>query len=258
MKALPIGCKGWPLANGRLPAICAPLVAASADALAQEAAVVAAKEPDLLEWRVDFFQGIADTQQVLAAARRIREAARGIPLLFTRRWTEEGGQSIAIDEPEVIALYEQVCASGLAEFVDYEASHEKAEVARVRKAARAAGVKVFVSYHNFQRTPAREEIVQRFARAQALGADVAKVAVMPQQPDDVLALLQATLEASRALDIPVVSMSMGPWGSLSRLCGGAFGSALTFAVGASSSAPGQMAIEDVRAGIALVRKGLGG
>ena len=79
-----------------------------------------------------------------------------------------------------------------------------------------------------------------------LGADVAKIAVMPQSMDDVLALLAATERASRNVDIPLVSMAMGPLGAVTRAAGWIFGSAMTFAVGASSSAPGQMPIEDVR------------
>ena len=38
---------------------------------------------------------------------------------------------------------------------------------------------------------------------------------------------------------------------------GAFGSALSFAIGQSASAPGQMPIEDLDAGLAILRKALG-
>jgi 3-dehydroquinate dehydratase-1 len=55
----------------------------------------------------------------------------------------------------------------------------------------------------------------------------------------------------------VVSMSMAGLGALTRVCGGTFGSALTFAVGGAPSAPGQLPIEDVRAGLALLRRAAG-
>jgi 3-dehydroquinate dehydratase-1 len=41
---------------------------------------------------------------------------------------------------------------------------------------------------------------------------------------------------------------------VSRICGGVFGSALTFAVGAAPSAPGQIAIEDVRAALDVLQR----
>lgn len=254
---LPIELATGPLAQGRLPAICAPLVAGSVDALVEETAAVAEKEPDLLEWRVDFFDSIADTDQVLEAAWRIRQAAPGIPLLFTRRSRREGGQPIDLAEDSVLDLYHAVCKSGLVALVDYEMGNDPEHVSRVRNLSRRCGVKLVLSYHNFQETPPVADLVAKFRMAAEMDADVAKVAVMPRQIDDVLAVFSATLQGSREAGIPVVSMAMGGWGALSRLCGGVFGSALTFAVGASSSAPGQVPIEDVRAALALVRKAMG-
>jgi 3-dehydroquinate dehydratase I len=253
----PIELATGPLAQGRLPAVCAPLVGSTADALVEETAAIAEKEPDLIEWRVDFFDAIADTDQVLETAWRIRQAAPGIPLLFTRRSRREGGQPIDLAEDAVLELYHAVCKSGLVALVDYEMGNDADNVNRVRNLTRRCGVKLVLSYHNFQETPPQAELLSRFRQAAALDADVAKVAVMPGRLDDVLTLLNATLLATREVNIPVVSMSMAGWGALSRLCGGVFGSALTFAVGASSSAPGQVPIEDVRAAVALVRKAMG-
>ena len=82
----------------------------------------------------------------------------------------------------------------------------------------------------------------------------AKLAVMPRDMQDVLTLLTATWQASQALPIPVVSMAMGPLGAVTRMCGGAFGSAMTFAVGQSASAPGQMPIADVQAAVAMLAR----
>lgn len=254
---LPIELATGPLAHGRLPAICAPLVAGTVDALVEETAAIADKEPDLLEWRVDFFEGIADTDQVLEAAWRIRQAAPGIPLLFTRRSRREGGQPIDLAEEAVLDLYHAVCKSGLVALVDYEMGNEPEHVNRVRNLSRRCGVKLVLSYHNFQQTPPEDELVAKIRMARQLDADVAKVAVMPGSLDDVLTVLRATLVASREVRIPVISMAMGGYGALTRLCGGVFGSALTFAVGASSSAPGQVPIEDVRAALALLRKAMG-
>jgi 3-dehydroquinate dehydratase I len=118
-------------------------------------------------------------------------------------------------------------------------------------------VKLVLSYHNFQETPPEAELVARLRQAAQLDADVAKIAVMPRGLDDVLAVLRATLTASREVEVPVITMAMGSWGALTRLCGGVFGSALTFAIGAGSSAPGQVPIEDVRAALALLRKAMG-
>lgn len=254
MQPRPLELKGRPLAGGRLPAVCAPLVARTRAALLAEAATVAAKRPDLLEWRVDFFQGMDDRAEVLAAAAELRAHAGGIPILFTRRSRREGGEPIPLDEPQVLELYRAVCESGCVDFVDFEMDNEPAHVAQVRELARRCGLPLVLSFHDFQRTPDAASLAARFAQALELGADVAKVAVMPGNMEDVHLLLGANLQASRSLGIPVIAMAMGPLGAVSRLCGGVFGSALTFAVGAAASAPGQMPIEDVRAGLEVLQR----
>src|SRR5206468_2952043 len=134
---------------------------------------------------------------------------------------------------------------------DFEMANELEHVHRVREVSRKHKVGLVLSYHNFRETPPLRTLNQRFLRAQELGADAAKVAVMPEGLDDVLTLLEATLQSSKKLKIPLISMSMGAYGSLTRMFGWVFGSALSFGIGASGSAPGQLPIEDLNAVIEL-------
>jgi 3-dehydroquinate dehydratase I len=90
------------------------------------------------------------------------------------------------------------------------------------------------------------------------GADVAKVAVMPQGLEDVLTVLQATLDGQKKIRLPIISMSMGAYGSLSRLFGWVFGSSVSFAVGQKASAPGQVPIEDLKVVLDVLQRALKG
>jgi 3-dehydroquinate dehydratase-1 len=254
-----IHLRGKPVADGALPLICTPLVGRTrADVLAELAAILP-KRPDLIEWRVDFFAGIGDTALVIDTARAIKAAAGDAPILFTRRSIREGGETIALAEPDVVRLYEAVCASRCVDMIDCEMGSAAADFARLRAASRTNDILLVASYHNFQYTPDAAALLAKFAEAERLGGDVAKVAVMPQGPQDVLTLLGATYAASQTVGLPLISMSMGAWGSLSRMMGWVYGSAVTFAVGKSSSAPGQVPIDELRAVLATVRKAvLGG
>lgn len=249
---------GQPIAGGKFPLICTPLVGRTLDKILAELAVVLPKQPDVLEWRVDYFDAIGDTAAVIAAAKAIKQAAGNIPVLFTRRSTIEGGEKIAINEAQVIAMYTAVCESKSIDLIDYEMANDAANIALVRTAAKANDIKLVLSFHNFSFTPGLETLAAKFLSADQLGADVAKVAVMPRDLDDVLTLLTATRDASKKLRIPLISMSMGPYGAMTRLFGWTFGSALTFAVGASSSAPGQVPIEDLNTVLAILQKSMGG
>jgi 3-dehydroquinate dehydratase-1 len=252
-----IQLNGQAIAGGKLPLICTPLVGRTLDKLLSELAIVLPKKPDVLEWRVDFFEQISDTALVIATAAAIKRAAESVPLLFTRRSVLEGGEKIALNEDQVIAMYTAVCSSKHIDLIDYEMVNEADNIVRVREAAKTNGIKLVLSFHNFSYTPALETLAAKFLNADQMGADVAKVAVMPRDLDDVLTLLTATRQASKKLRIPLISMSMGPLGAVTRMVGGVFGSALSFAVGAASSAPGQVPIEDLNLVLEVLQKSMG-
>jgi 3-dehydroquinate dehydratase-1 len=243
--------------GGPTPLICSPLVARTAGRLAEESAAVLAKRPDVIEWRVDFFDQVADPQAVVASGRRLREAAGDTPIIFTCRGAHEGGQPIALDAEGVAALLETVAAAGFADLVDFELSNPAALVRRVRERTRERGARLILSYHNFGYTPGHEALVDRFLEADRLGADVAKVATMPRDRFDVLTLLSATATAESKARIPLISMAMGPLGVATRMVGGVFGSALSFAVGEGASAPGQPPIADLAAVFAALARARG-
>ena len=252
----PLMVRGRSVGAGQEPLVCTPLVGRDEAALLGELAAVVAKGPDLIEWRVDFFTGIADTARVVALAQQMRVGAAGIPIIFTRRSIREGGEAIALDEAQVLALYVAVSGTGCVDFIDYELSAPAEHFAQAVALARAHGIPLIASFHNFVSTPPADEIVAKFVAMEAAGADIAKVAVMPQGPEDVLTLLRATLDGQRRVTLPIISMSMGPYGSLSRLFGWVFGSSVSFAVGQKASAPGQVPIEDLRCVTRILQRAL--
>jgi 3-dehydroquinate dehydratase-1 len=244
--------------DAETPLICTPMVGKTRARVLAEAGSVLAKKPDIIEWRVDYFEAIGDTAKVLDTARALRAAAGKLPIIFTRRSSREGGERVAIDDEKVVELYEAVAASRLVDFIDYEMSNDPELVRRVRDSTRAHEIRLILSYHNFGYTPGVDFLVGRFLEAERLGADVAKVAVMPRDRADVLALLAATAQADDKAKIPLISMSMGPLGALTRMVGGLFGSGLSFAVGEAASAPGQIPIGDLKTVYDIIRRARGG
>ena len=242
--AKPLDLRGR-LLGGHRPLVCSPLVGRTRERLLAETAAVLAKHPDVIEWRVDFFEPIADTAAVLAAGRAMRAAAGETPIIFTCRGAHEGGQTIPLDADGIARLYDAIGGAGLVDLLDFELSNAAALVKRVRERSREHRTRLILSYHNFSYTPGHDTLVERFLEAERTGADVAKVAVMPRDRADVLTLLSATATAEAKARIPLISMSMGPLGVATRMVGGVFGSSLSFAIGEGASAPGQMPIADL-------------
>lgn len=107
----------------------------------------------------------------------------------------------------------------------------------------------------FIKRPLTEEIVQRLRKMQELGADIPKIAVMPQTKADVLTLLTATVEMQeRYADRPIITMSMSKTGVISRLAGEVFGSAATFGAVKKASAPGQISVADLRTVLTILHQ----
>jgi 3-dehydroquinate dehydratase-1 len=240
--------------GGETPLICTPLVGRTRAGLLAEAAKVIAQKPDAIEWRADHFEAVGDSKAVLAAAKELRALAGKLPIIFTCR-SVRGGERIPIGEEAVADLLVAEREQAV-DLVDYDGQRPRAR-ARVREGARKE-VRLILSYHNLSYTPGFDDLVDRFLEAERLGADVAMVQVMPRNRADVLRLLAATAEADDKTRIPLISMSVGPLGSVSRMVGGLFGSWLSFAVGHSASAPGQIPIGDLVTVCDILRRARGG
>ena len=245
------------IGTGSRPLICTSLTGGDKETIIAELNQVLKKQPDMIEWRADFFKNIADIAQVIAVAKLIKEIAGELPVIFTIRSSREGGQLIALTDREVMELNAEICCNTCVEYVDCELSNEPAHIQCLRVEAGKKGIKIIGSYHNFALTPSRDELAKKFTTAEQYGFDVAKVAVMPQDLDDVLRLFGATLEAKKRLSIPLITISMGKYGAISRMIGGVFGSSVSFAVGAQASAPGQIPIEDLQTALDIVEKVIG-
>ncbi len=234
------------------PYLCAPITGKTREAIATQLTEVMEQQPDLIEWRADFYEALAQTESVVAVLYDMKQAT-DIPILFTIRAVHEGGEDIQLSEEEKVDLLGTVCRETAVDCVDFEISNAETDVRMLVETAHANGKEIILSYHNFQETPSTAFLLEQGRHAEKLGADVAKLAVMPSEKADVFQLLDVTRELDRLLAIPVVTMSMGEIGALSRITGWMYGSHLTFGVGVESSAPGQVPVKKLREAIELTQ-----
>ena len=238
------------------PKIIVPIVGVTKKDIIEEAKTFDSIPVDVVEWRVDWFEHVFEFDKVEEVLKELREVLGNIPILMTFRTSKEGGEK-AIETEAYVELNQNAAKTGLVDLVDVEAFTGDDVVKAVVEIAHENGVKVIASNHDFHKTPAKEEIVSRLRKMQELGADIPKIAVMPQNKKDVLTLLAATEEmVSEYADRPIITMSMSGTGVISRLCGEVFGSALTFGAVGKVSAPGQMGIEDLTTVLGLLHKSL--
>ena len=223
-----------------LPKICIPITAKNLKELKLVALSLPKTSCDFIEWRSDFYANIEDASVRREALEFFRKKLTAMPILFTMRTSKEMGKK-EITTKDYLTLNLAVIESGLIDMVDVELSQGAKVVKQVVSAAHKAKVKVILSQHDFQKTPTKRFIVKRLCLMQELGADIVKFAAMPKTQRDVLTLLDATLTMKEEHnETPIITMSMGKMGVISRICGQVFGSDVTFGTAGKASAPGQL------------------
>ena len=239
-----VDIRGCRIGEGR-PKVILPIVERAEAAILEKAAQFSTLQADCVEWRVDHFDDARTPGAVARCLAKLRVALKDKLLLVTFRTQAEGGQA-ALSPAEYRQFLELVLDTDCADLLDIEFFTAGADLPLLVEQAHTAGVPVVCSSHDFAKTPPQAELVERMVQMQQAGADLPKLAVMPQSRTDVLELLAATAEmADLHPETPVITMSMGALGAVSRLAGETFGSAMTFANPGQASAPGQVSLDIV-------------
>jgi 3-dehydroquinate dehydratase-1 len=126
------------------------------------------------------------------------------------------------DEQRLMTLAAAVGAG--ASYVDVEIDAPTIVREGVMAAARKSGCEVIVSYHNYEKTPEREELLSLVEECFTAGADIAKIACRANSLKDAARILGI-------LDIekPIIAIGMGRMGRITRVAAPLLGSPFTFA-----------------------------
>lgn len=238
-----------------IPKICVPIVGKTREEIIKSATDIQNTPADMVEWRVDWYEDVLRAEKIVEVITELRKILCDIPLLFTLRTKQEGGE-IEITYKEYEALLLNVADTNQVDLIDIEV-YKDSGVLELVSQLKQRNVLVVGSNHDFEKTPEKEEIVKRLCYMQQLGVDIPKIAVMPQSEKDVLVLLDATEEMKRKYaDRPIVTMSMSGKGVLSRIAGEIFGSAITFGSVGKASAPGQLDARKLKKTLEIIHRSL--
>jgi 3-dehydroquinate dehydratase-1 len=225
------------------PKVIVPIVGKTREEIIAKANEIDYKRVDLVEWRVDFYEYVFEMDKVVTLLSELRAIMQETPMIFTFRTSKEGGEK-EIDLSTYTLLNKVVAETGYVDIIDIEIFSGDEIVMENIDNIHKAGKLVIASNHDFNKTPSEEELIQRMCKMQEMNADIPKIAMMPQNTQDVITLLSATNRMfTEFADRPIVTMSMSGKGVISRLSGEVFGSAMTFGAVGKVSAPGQMPVE---------------
>ena len=194
---------------------------------------------DLIEWRIDFFDQVEDTEKLVETAKKLRQVMGKMPSLTTFRTHFEGGVK-KLSEEEYFDICRILIKVKATDLLDLELFRKTSKLKEIITEAHENNIYIIMSNHDFDKTPATSELERRLTLMKTYGADIAKIAVMPNSARDVLNLLLATDNMKYKLNCPLITMAMGDLGKVTRISGEVFGSCLTFGTVGDASAPGQI------------------
>lgn len=227
------------------PLICVPVMEADAASVIREITYLSQSAAEVIEWRVDAFSEFRDYNAVRGVFEAVAPVLSDKLFLYTFRTKRQGGEA-AVDAETLNDLHDLAAESGCVDLVDLEYFEEEKPMRKIRS-LKERGVHVVASHHDFEETPSPEVMRMLLEKMCVGGADIVKLAVMPKKPQDVLDLLAVTSEFHIGNpDTPIITMSMGKLGNISRLCGETFGSCMTFGAHEKPSAPGQYEMGELK------------
>ncbi len=240
--------------------ICVPVMPVSyEDFISTELDVSRYNIGDMIEIRIDFIKEdiIENTKKI---HKYLKEMFPGKMFVITYRTSLEGGNGHIGDEnykkaynEEYKKLLLKLAEEVRSEFIDVELNRGAEIIDEVADICHEKGMSVIGSYHNFIKTPTLEEMIKILNTIDSTKADVIKMAVMPKDNTDVVLLMKATKLAEHMYNKPIITMSMGELGAVSRVYGFLYGSVVSFATVGTSSAPGQLTVEELHSYIQIIR-----
>ncbi|MCF0228950.1 MAG: type I 3-dehydroquinate dehydratase [Parasporobacterium sp.] len=231
------------IGQGR-PKICAMIIGDTREEILELAKISNSADCDLVEFRADYYQDILDPDKAESLLDELRSTVKK-PIIFTFRRSEEGGR-VAVPLSYYKKLLRMVAEKAYAEILDVEMSVATDDGSLVPD-LKSMGSVIILSLHNFNSTPTQSEIIKIFRNMEMMGADIIKAAFMPGSKKDVLTLVNAAEEISGSYTgCPVVAISMGYLGMITRILGEFIDSAISFASITRASVPGQVNVDSLR------------
>ena len=235
--------KGKIIGKGK-PLVCVPVMESSKEEILRETRRLEEAHTEMIEWRVDAFENVESPNAIREILNEMKHIIKESILVYTFRSKNQGGCK-ALSAADIYDIHQVAAESDVVDFIDveyFEAKNPQKEIAMLRE----MGAYVIASHHDFEQTPDTEVIRMLLEQIRESGADVVKLAVMPQNMWDVLHLLEETNRFhDNHPDYPLITMSMGAKGGISRVAGEFFGSCVTFGAGGQASAPGQLPVKQL-------------
>lgn len=249
---MPIIVKGK-YVNGAPPMVCVPVIEKSFAGIISEVTKLVNEGISMIEWRADYFEELSDSERLKTLLENLRDVTKDTLFLVTVRSKSQGGEC-EFSKEKTASVLEAVAEVHVADFIDVEYfffEDAKELIGRLQN----KGALVIASHHDFEETKRADVLEDQLYLMKEADPDLVKLAVYPKSFSDVLTLMEVSrVFAKKNPDLPIISISMGEKGILSRIAGEITGSVITFGTVGAKSAPGQIPRGDLETMLELMHR----
>lgn len=201
---------------------------------------------DIVELRIDQWENFV-IKNVDTVIQQLRGLNLDFKILVTYRTSKQGGKA-NVEETTYIDILKLLIEYAQFELLDIEwsGSINTDQYAQLITDAQEKNLNVVLSHHNFEETPSLEEIKFIYYKMQKLAPQYLKLAVMPNNKEDVLHLLEAMSVTSDNTPYKVIGISMSHLGLVSRVAQGVFGGSISYGCLGEPQAPGQIHVKALK------------
>ncbi|MCQ5128486.1 type I 3-dehydroquinate dehydratase [Butyricicoccus faecihominis] len=200
----------------------------------QHAILAAAEEvmlhaPDIVEWRLDYVAPMADTdfaeRLLCETANRLADIVRDSTLLVTFRVKEQGGVR-AFPRDLRLRMVKACIQTGRIGMVDVEIDSDEAYIEAIKETAARFGTKVLLSFHDWDRVPDNEFMLNKVREAMDKGADIPKLYLTAHSYEDVIRIAETAkrIREQGICKTPYCMCGMNHIAMVTRILGGECGS----------------------------------
>ena len=110
--------KGRIVGKGK-PLVCVPIMEKTKESIIKEAKRLAEHQVDMIEWRLDAFEGVQSPNEIRTVLEELRPIVENTILVYTFRSKNQGGL-LALDAEEIYDIHQLAAESDVVDFVDLE------------------------------------------------------------------------------------------------------------------------------------------
>lgn len=188
---------------------------------------------DALELRLDYWQQL-NIDEVVKLRKQF-----SIPMIFTLRKKSQGGL-YQLNEQQRLQDLQKLCELN-PEYIDVEFDIDNDFLQDIKQ--RYPDIKLICSYHDYEQTP--KELSALLTQMQNKKCHSYKIAAQANCAMDAVRMLDFVNDSAKSVSL--TGISMGEFGTVTRIMGKILGGQFTFAALASGqeSAPGQLSCEEL-------------